>query len=188
MKKIFFIASAFSILITQTGCFGSFSAIKKVYEFNDSVDDKFVKTLLFYVLNIIPVYGVAGFLDAVIFNLIEFWTGSNPIAMELGQMEEQLITLNGEIYKVTATQNKMVFAKIDGTDLVDMGAVYFDSENYVWNFEKDGEVNKLASFDPGNNQVNYYSTKGVKSIDAASIECLVKEKMNTVNSLAVLTE
>ncbi len=89
MRKLLFTAVAASIMITQTGCFGSFTLVKKVYEFNDGAsDNKFVKTLLFYVLNIVPVYGIAGFLDLIIFNLLEFWTGSNPIAMNEGEFEE----------------------------------------------------------------------------------------------------
>ena len=78
-------AAAISIMISQTGCFGGFELTKKVWEFNDNTfENKFLKTLFFYVLNIVPVYGIAGFLDVVIFNLIEFWSGSNPIAMEEG--------------------------------------------------------------------------------------------------------
>ena len=188
MKKTFFLAAALSVLITQTGCFGSFGLIQKVHGFNDSVDNKVLKTLLFYVLNIVPVYGIAGFLDVVIFNLIEFWSGSNPLSMEAGQVEEQLITLNGDTYKVTATQNKMSFAKLNGGELIDMGAMSFDTEGYAWNFEKDGELNKLASYDLASNEVNYYSETGVVTIDATSIECMAMEKANKSNTLAILAD
>ena len=59
MKKVFFLASALSLLITQTACFGSFSLIKKFNEFNPSaVDNNILKILLFYGLNIVPVYSV----------------------------------------------------------------------------------------------------------------------------------
>lgn len=66
-------------------CFGRFALVRTVYKFNDSIKvdppllQRFVKTLLMYALDIplIPVYFIAGFLDVLIFNLIEFWTGEN---------------------------------------------------------------------------------------------------------------
>ncbi len=187
MKKIFFLASALSLMITQTGCFGSFSLIKKVYEFNESaVDNDILKTLLFYVLNIVPVYGVAGALDVIIFNLLEFWTGSNPISMATGQMEEQLIKFNGITYKVTATKNKMAFVELEGENAVDMGSLAFDMNDYAWSFEKNGEVNKLVSYDLANNQLNYYTSNGITSIDAEAVKCLALEKSSSSNSEVLL--
>lgn len=68
-----------------TGCFGSFQLVRKVYQFNREVSpDKWIRELTFLVLVIIPVYGAASFLDAVIFNSVEFWTGNNPVLAENG--------------------------------------------------------------------------------------------------------
>ncbi|MFN3875083.1 MAG: DUF3332 family protein, partial [Flavobacteriales bacterium] len=58
-----------SLGFAQTGCFGEFALVRKVYNWNDSMSNKFVKTLLFYAMNIIPVYGVAALIDFVILNL-----------------------------------------------------------------------------------------------------------------------
>lgn len=66
------------LLTTALGCYGSFPLINKVYKFNGTLGNKFVNELGFLVMNIIPVYGVAGFIDAVVLNTIEFWTGQNP--------------------------------------------------------------------------------------------------------------
>ncbi|HTY38561.1 MAG TPA: DUF3332 family protein [Bacteroidota bacterium] len=83
MKRSFFKAVS-SILIammltTALGCYGSFPLINKVYKFNGTLGNKFVNELGFLVMNIVPVYGVAGFIDAVLLNTIEFWTGKNPV-------------------------------------------------------------------------------------------------------------
>ena len=43
---------------------------------------------MFWGLLIIPVYELAGLGDFVIFNLIEFWTGKNPIAQSGGSAPE----------------------------------------------------------------------------------------------------
>lgn len=71
--------------VATTGCFGSFQLTRKVYQFNRDVSpDKWIQELTFLVMAIIPVYGAATFLDAVIFNSIEFWTGNNPVLAENG--------------------------------------------------------------------------------------------------------
>lgn len=185
MKKILFGAAALSIMITQTGCFGSFGLVKTIYEANDNAsDNKIVKTLLMYVLMIVPVYQVAGFLDIVVFNLIEFWSGSNPIAMEAGEMEEQLMTIKGETYKVTATQNKMSFVKLTNGEAIDMGAMTFDTDDNSWNFEKDGEAHKMASYDMASGNVSFFTETGVKVVDMQTVECLAMDKMNGSSSVA----
>ena len=66
------------LLVTAAGCYGSFQLVNKVYKFNGSLGNKYVNELGFLVMNIIPVYGVAVFIDAVLLNTIEFWTGTNP--------------------------------------------------------------------------------------------------------------
>jgi hypothetical protein len=71
--------------MTTTGCFGGFQLVRKVYKFNREVSpDKWIRELTFLVLTIIPVYGAAAFLDAVIFNSVEFWTGNNPVLATIG--------------------------------------------------------------------------------------------------------
>lgn len=67
---------------TSFGCYGSFNLVKKVYKFNGTVGEKWVNELVFLVMNVVPVYGVSVFIDAVILNSIEFWTGSNPVTGE----------------------------------------------------------------------------------------------------------
>jgi hypothetical protein len=68
------------LLTTALGCYGSFPLINKVYKFNGTLGGKFVNELGFLVMNIIPVYGVAAFIDVVLLNTIEFWTGTNPMS------------------------------------------------------------------------------------------------------------
>jgi hypothetical protein len=64
-------------VVFSTGCFGKFQLTRKLYDINQSVEDKYVRSAVTWLL-IIP-YGIAGFLDFAVFNLIEFWSGENPI-------------------------------------------------------------------------------------------------------------
>jgi Domain of unknown function (DUF3332). len=67
---------------TSFGCYGSFNLTKQVWRFNGGVGDKWVNELVFLVMNIVPVYGASVFVDAILFNSIEFWSGKNPITGE----------------------------------------------------------------------------------------------------------
>jgi hypothetical protein len=69
-----------TIATTNLGCFGKFNLVRVVYGVNEKIQDKFVRSLVCWVLLIIPVYEVSGFLDFILFNVIEFWGGSNPIS------------------------------------------------------------------------------------------------------------
>jgi hypothetical protein len=61
-------------------CFGSFHVTRNVWSFNKKVSpNKWAQELVFLAFNIIPVYGIAGFVDAVVVNSVEFWTGTNPV-------------------------------------------------------------------------------------------------------------
>ena len=66
------------MMVIAGGCYGSFELVKKVHKFNGTLGNKYVNELGFLVMNIIPVYSVAGFIDVVVLNTIEFWTGKNP--------------------------------------------------------------------------------------------------------------
>lgn len=62
-----------------SGCWGSFSLTGKVYDWNGTFGSKWASWGVFLVFIILPVYGTLLFLDAVIFNTIEFFSGNNPI-------------------------------------------------------------------------------------------------------------
>lgn len=68
-----------SVGFLSSGCFGKFQLTRKVYEVNRSMEEKYSRSALTWVLLIVPVYAVAGLLDFVVFNLIEFWSGQNPL-------------------------------------------------------------------------------------------------------------
>ncbi len=64
-----------------TACFGNFSLTRGIYGWNKTVSSsKFVQWIVFVGLSVIPVYEIGMLADLFIFNVLEFWTGSNPIA------------------------------------------------------------------------------------------------------------
>lgn len=101
--------------VSTTGCFGGFQLTRKVYNFNREVSpDKWVRELVFLALAIFPVYGAATFLDAVIFNSIEFWTGSNPILAKNGA-SRKITTADGTAV-LTRTSENALDLRIEAND------------------------------------------------------------------------
>lgn len=153
-KSIIALGLATSILCTS--CLGSFSAFNNLKEWNDGVtSNKFLDNLIFWGLNIIPVYGLFFVGDVLLFNVIEFWSGTNPIAMRDGEFETQIIQKDGVAYEMTATKNRMMVKVIDGVNEGAKFDLVFKPSEKSWNLIKqDGEIIKLASMEEG--MVVYY--------------------------------
>jgi len=66
-------------VVFSAGCFGKFQLTRNLYDINKSVKDKYLRSAVTWIF-VIP-YGLTGFLDFAVFNLIEFWSGENPIAV-----------------------------------------------------------------------------------------------------------
>lgn len=95
--------------LSTQGCYGSFAATRSLHSWNGKVGGKFVNTLVFWALVIIPVYELLGLGDAIIFNVIEFWSGSNPVAAS-GQPRPEMLAdgsmrfeRDGHLYQVRHT-------------------------------------------------------------------------------------
>jgi len=74
------VISMLLILSMGTGCIGNFGLSGEVRKFNlELTQDRWGREIVFVVLYVIPVYPFAGFLDILVFNSIEFWSGKNPI-------------------------------------------------------------------------------------------------------------
>jgi hypothetical protein len=82
-KKMVALALVISMFtLTNAACFGKFELTRKIYTFNENVSkNPFVRTLMMWVMLIVPIYWLAGVLDLFIFNLIELFSGSNPLSM-----------------------------------------------------------------------------------------------------------
>ncbi|HVN48308.1 MAG TPA: DUF3332 family protein [Bacteroidota bacterium] len=90
-----------SMMLMSVGCYGSFGLTSKVYKWNDTMEGKWVKELVFLVMNIVPVYSVAVGVDAIVLNSIEFWTGSNPISSTTATKDGASVAFNVEKKAVT---------------------------------------------------------------------------------------
>ncbi|MCF8364576.1 MAG: DUF3332 domain-containing protein [Bacteroidales bacterium] len=123
------------VTLSQQGCIGSFQLTKNLYNWNQNeVGGKWGSELVFAAFIIIPVYAVTLFADGIVLNSIEFWTGSNPMAMNAGEKETQIVQKDGNIYKLTAAKNKLHVEKIGGDNSGEQGEFIWNEDTQNWSF------------------------------------------------------
>ena len=150
LKKI--VAGA--VIVTMTGCYGSFNAVRGVHKYNGEVsDNKFAQEAVFLILNIIPVYGVAALLDALIFNTIEFWSGENPIQTA------------GKTERVDGKDGSYVMGEIKQDGTMDITVVEHTGKRHFVNMKREGD--KIVARDMGGAVIATRSISDVKQLALA---------------------
>lgn len=120
-------AIALAMALSTSGCYGPFYLVRKVHKFNGEIsDNKWVVEVAYIVMaGIIPVYGVAGLLDELIFNSIEFWTGENPVADAKAPTSGVQKTANAQPadYRAYTTANgEVAVSTTDGMQVASLAA------------------------------------------------------------------
>ena len=145
MKKTFKLtALLLAATIMFSSCIGSFQLTNKVFKLNNNIGEKWVNELVFAACCILPVYEITLFVDAIVLNSIEFWSG------------KKLITNNGEkkIVKNNEGKNIEITAMENGYNLTDGAAsmnLVFDEETQVWSAEYNNQSTDLIKIVDDNN-------------------------------------
>lgn len=127
MKKVFLTIALASTLFLSS-CIGSFGLTNMYYNWNQSIGNKFINEIVFFATScLVPVYGVCIFVDGVVLNSIEFWTGSNPVASKT----EVINTENGKVL-VQSNENGYTITKGEET-------VQLINENGIWYMDQNGQ-------------------------------------------------
>lgn len=138
MKKHFKLtAILLSATILFSSCIGSFRLTNNIKDWNDNIGDKWVNELVFIAMHIVPVYEIAMFVDGVVLNSVEFWTGKN-VVMEPGETKV-VKNSEGQDVQVTALENGYTIS--DGDTSMNL---IFDEEEKVWSAEYNNQVTKLV--------------------------------------------
>jgi hypothetical protein len=147
----------------MAGCYGSFNLTKKVYNWNGTMGGKWEKELVFLVLNVVPVYGIAATVDAVVLNSIEFWTGDNPMASTVTTKDGATIVFNADKKALTLTyENKLVtFNQENGK------TVAKDAQGKIIAYAVAGDNDTMNIMDANGKILHTYSKDQVESMCAA---------------------
>src|ERR1043166_3607320 len=148
MKRIstMLLCSALALcILLQTSCYGKFNVTRKLYQWNGTLGDKFVNSIVMCLLGFTQVYTIVAAADFLLFNLIEFWTGSNPVTMKEGEVQKQLVQAHGNQYQITATKNKLSVEQISGTQAGRKVSLEYDPQERTWNANAGGKTVELLS-------------------------------------------
>ena len=175
----------------QTGCFGSFGLTVGLWNWNSSLG-KWPGELVFLIIGVIlPIYGIAAFIDVIILNTIEFWTGSNPMAMGPNDMEKQVVVgKDGNTYEIVATQNRFDIRQLDGSNAGNVQSLVYNAETSTWSYQDATQSIKLASLSNNGATVQVYAPNGQVAIvpsnmtDKAQIQAVVEDQLET--NLAIM--
>ena len=148
-KRIISLAAAGSLLFTASlplqGCYGGFNLTHKLYKWNGTAGDKWINSLVFVGLSVVGIYGITLLADGVVFNTVEFWTGSNPVTMAAGQKETKIVSIGGKDFMVLATQNQLELAPVDQSSKP--MTMVFDPAEKSWFVMNNGQKVKIGEQD-----------------------------------------
>lgn len=145
MKKTFkFSALLLAATIMFSSCIGSFQLTNKIKDWNSNIGNKFVNELIFIACHIVPVYQISIFVDAVVLNSIEFWTGKQALA----NAGEKKIVKNSEGKNVEITAMENGYNLTDGATSMNF---VFDEETKVWSAEYNNQTTSLIKIVDDNN-------------------------------------
>ena len=99
-----------------SSCIGSFSLLNKFahWEMN-ATSNHFINGILGIIL--LPVAGICSTVDVIVLNTIEFWTGENPIAANIGKTKN-VMGEDGLMYAVKTLKNGYEITKPNGEVVV----------------------------------------------------------------------
>ena len=175
MKKTFKLTALLLVAtIMFSSCIGSFRLTNKLKDWNEGVGSKWVNELVFLAMHIVPVYEVAIFVDAVVLNSVEFWTGKKAsVKVQVVQNSQ------GQDVEITAMENG--YSLSCGDQSMNL---LFDEETQVWSAEYNNQTTQLVRLVDANNAQLFLMNGDVMDItlDAQGVE-MARMYMN--NSFAL---
>jgi hypothetical protein len=127
MKKgLLSLLVACTFTLSTTGCFGSFALTKTVKGFGDGISSNVIIKEIVFFIGTLPIGGFCMFADWLVFNTLEYWTGSNPVAL-------------GDTYHETdANGNSVTAVKMeDGSLYMRLDAASGESQELVLQQDED---------------------------------------------------
>ena len=144
MKKFNVLKVTVCLLIGSfmfSSCIGSFSLFNKYASWQkDMTDNKFINAIVgFFLMPIVG--GITLFIDAVVLNTIEFWTGDNPVAENIGKTQN-VMGSDGVLYAVKTLRNGYEIKSPTG----EITYLLYDKKNDSWSINQNGVTQELFRF------------------------------------------
>ena len=175
MKKNYFKLGTLSLcgLLLFGSCVGSFSLFNKLAKWNmHATKYKMLNWLIFLVIS--PAYAICGAADVFVLNSIEFWTGDNPVAANVGKTKK-VMGEDGRYYAVTYLENGYEITNPDGEKVI----FFYNKVENTWYKTEKGETTPMMHFN-GDGTVKAFLPNG-KQMDVTLTDQGAYELQMAVN-------
>ena len=120
---------------------GSWGLFNKYADWQTHMSDsKFVNAIVGFVLGSIC-YPVTTLVDALVLNTIEFWSGDNPVASNVGKTQK-VMGQDGRFYAVKTLKNGYEVKAPTG----EVTLFTYNKKNNSWSMTQNGEVKEIFRF------------------------------------------
>ena len=147
LKKGIAILLISTVAFSSFGCHGNYAAFNKLNKFVGSLGDKWVNSIVHFIFLVVQIYTIAIFVDFLILNTVQFWTGSNPLSMNVGERETQVVNKDGVNYEITATRNRFDVFTMDGDKAGKFASLIYNENTMIWSAASGNEVIELVQID-----------------------------------------
>ena len=132
---------AFAVLLGflpfASACFGSFNLTRQAYQFNQGASqDKWVRWLVFLVVS--PIYPLAGLVDVLFANSVEFWSGKNPITAQLAP--QTVVGSKGEVASLIPLENGARIVLSEPSGAVHTATLLREAPGVVGAYDEQGRL------------------------------------------------
>lgn len=143
MKKVNVkvLALAMAGTLVMNSCIGSFSLFNKYAKWQCTMsDNKFLNAIVGFIL--MPIVGsITLVVDSLVLNTIEFWTGENPMADNIGKTQK-ILGGDGRYYAVKTLKDGYEITTPDGQIV----KFLYDKQNDAWLQVQNGETKEMFRF------------------------------------------
>lgn len=143
MKKISLkvMACLLSGSLVCSSCVGSFKLFNSYNQWQTQMTNiKIVNGIVGFIL--LPIVGGVTYLvDAVVLNTIEFWSGSNPMASNVGKTQK-VLGEDGRYYAVKTLKDGYQVTAPTG----EVTLFTYDQQSNSWSMSQNGEVREIFRF------------------------------------------
>jgi len=124
-----------------SSCIGSFSLFNQYAEWQrDMTSNKFINAIVGFVL--MPIVGsISLTVDAIVLNTIEFWTGDNPVAQNVGKTQ-MIMGEDGLLYAVKTLRKGYEITAPNG----EVTLLTYDKRNDSWSISQNGMTKEMFRF------------------------------------------
>ena len=132
-----------------SSCIGSYKLFNKFTSWElRMTNSKFVNAIIGFVIDIVCI-PVTLLVDSLVLNTIEFWSGENPLASNVGQTK-QVMGEDGKLYAVKTLKNGYEVTNPNGEVVL----FEHDKKDNSWWMTQNGQKQQIFRFSPDGKSIS----------------------------------